>query len=80
MPERIDAPYPFYIWDQVLDGNTWRCHRPQDFKARATTFAQYARAEAKIRNLVVDVRIEDENTVVLHARKGDVQPRVEVVA
>jgi hypothetical protein len=24
MPERIDNTYPFYIWDQVLDGNTWR--------------------------------------------------------
>ena len=80
MPERIDAPYPFYLWDQILDGNIWRCQRPGDFSASAKTFAAYARREARNRGLVVDVKIEDSDTVVVKARKGTVQPGVRVMS
>lgn len=80
MPERIDAPYPFYLWDQVLDGNIWRCTRPADYQVRAKTFVGYARKEARNRGLVVDIKIESEDAVVLHARKGTVQPAIQVVS
>ena len=80
MPERIDAPYPFYLWDQILDGNIYRCRRPADFATTAKTFVSYCRREALARNLVVDLKIEDEDSVVVRARKGDVQPRVQVAS
>jgi hypothetical protein len=79
MPERVDAPYPFYVWDQVLDGTTWRCTRPADFRVQASTFAAYARKEARNRGLVVDIKIESEDAVVVRARKGGVQPGIQVV-
>lgn len=80
MPELVDGPYPFYLWDQILDGRTWRCTKPKDFTVRAKSFVSYARREARNRGLVVDIKIEDESNVVLRARRGDVQPSVQVVS
>jgi hypothetical protein len=80
MPERIDGVYPFYVWDQVLDGETWRCTNPRDFTTAAKTFAYEARREARNRGLKVDVKIENNDTVVVRSRESGRQRRVQIAS
>ncbi len=72
MPEQIDDNYDFSrygpLLSQVLDGRTWCCRPEADFRCKPATLAAYVRAGARQRNLMVEVKVEDDGAVVLRAQ------------
>ena len=81
MPKEISG-YNFgpYDWDVLFDGRIWRCEEGVDFgrvgidsRTHAEIFKDKARAEARRRDLLLDIKVEYHDkyagSVVLRARR-----------
>jgi hypothetical protein len=73
MPSKLET-FPAYTsqarhdWPQLLNGDIWQLRRGEDFKGKAKTFIQNARAQARRRGGSVRTRLLDEENVVLQFR------------
>lgn len=57
-----------YPWDEWLDGKPREFKRNEDFKIKSLSFAQAAYSAAKRRGCKLNLRVLDDNTVVIQKR------------